>query len=127
MSESNISKYKGMCMTMLKDDEEMRKMCESIDLISPATNSNVLNNKEVTNLDKFLDENFFSDKYFMYKLESLLESDVSKSKKEKFFKDELKSYLGLKILDMQYENKIKSLDLALDCHIRNIESFNFFN
>ena len=38
----------------------------------------------------------------------MLESDISKTKKVKFFKEEIQSYLGLKRLDFQYENKLKS-------------------
>lgn len=127
MNESSITKYKSMCVSILKDDEEIRKLCESANLLSNMATSNGFVLKENYNLEKFLDENFFSDKYFIYKLESLLESDVSKLKKEKFFKEEIKSFLGLKILDLQYESKLKSLDIRLENHLKNIENFNFFN
>jgi hypothetical protein len=127
MNENSINKYKSMCLTIFKDDEEIRKLSESANLISNMSTSTGFISKETYNLENLLEENFFSDKYFMYKLECLLESDVSKSKKEKFFKEEIKSFLGLQILDLQYENKLKSLDVALDNHLKNIENFNFFN
>jgi hypothetical protein len=127
MNENSINKYKTMCMTIFKDDEEIRKLSESANLISNMATSTGFTSKENFNLEKLLEDNFFSDKYFMYKLECLLESDVSKAKKEKFFKDEIKSFLGLQILDLQYQNKLSSLDIALDNHLKNIENFNFFN
>jgi hypothetical protein len=127
MNENSINKYKSMCLTIFKEDEEIRKLSESANLISNMSTSTGFISKDTYNLEKLLEENFFSDKFFMYKLECLLESDVSKSKKEKFFKEEIKSFLGLKILDLQYENKLKSLDIALDNHLKNIENFNFFN
>ena len=127
MNEQSINKYKSMCMSILKDEEEIRKLCESAGLITTSSSSTSLTSKENLNLEKFLEENFFNDHYFIYKLESLLELDVSKAKKEKFFREEIQNFLGLKILDLQYEDKLKSLNIALDIHLKNIENFNFFN
>jgi hypothetical protein len=125
MSENNIIKYKTMCVSLLKDDEELKKMGEFCGVIPISTTGIFTNPTSV--LENFLEEFFFTDKYFLYKLESILASDVSKQKKEKFFKDEIKKYFEIKVLDIQYESKIKRLNFAIDNHIQNIENFEFFN
>lgn len=126
MSESNIQKYKASCITMLKDDEELRKMCEICNLLPSSSGSSMFNNKDSI-LESFIEENFFRDNFFLYKLETLLSFDVSKAKKEKFFKEEIKKFFEIKLLDIQYENKIKSLNFAIDSHLKNIEEFQFFS
>jgi hypothetical protein len=126
MSDSNIQKYKTMCITMLKDDEELRKMCEFCNLLPASSGSSMFSNKDSL-LDSFIEENFFRENFFLYKLETLLTSDVSKAKKEKFFKEEIKKFFEIKLLDIQYENKIKSLNFTIENHLKNIEEFQFFS
>ena len=125
MSEANIQKYKSTCVSLIKDDDELKKMCELCNLL-PSGGSNMFSSKDSI-LDNFMEENFFKDNFFLYKLETLLASDVSKAKKEKFFKEEIKKFFEIKILDVQYENKIKSLNFAIDNHLKNIHDFQFFS
>ena len=125
MSEANIQKYKSTCVSLIKDDDELKKMCELCNLL-PSGGSNMFSSKDSI-LDNFMEENFFKDNFFLYKLETLLASDVSKAKKEKFFKEEIKKFFEIKILDVQYENKIKSLNFAIDNHLKNLHDFQFFS
>lgn len=113
MSENNINKYKTMCIVMLKDDDDCKKMCEFCG-ITPNT------------YEQFIENNFFSDKIFLYKLEALLNLDSSKQKKEKFFKEEIKKFFELKALDIQYEHKMNKLHSSIEKHIMNIKNYEFF-
>jgi len=115
MSENNLIKYKTMCVSLLKDDEELKKLCEYC-----GYTPNVF--------DNLLEEFFFTDKVFLYKLEILLssESNLNKLKKEKFFKEEIKSRLEFKSMDLQYEQRIQKINFAINNHIKNIQNFEFF-
>jgi hypothetical protein len=115
MGENNIIKYKGMCIGLLKEDDELKKLCEICGFIPNM-------------FESLLEEYFFSDKVFLYKLEVLLSSDsnLNKLKKEKFFKEEIKSKLEFKSYDIQYEQKINRMNYAIDNHIKNIQNFDFF-
>jgi len=115
MSDNNIVKYKTMCIGLLKEDDELKKLSEFCGFL-PNTFENLL------------EEYFFSDKVFLYKLEVLLSSDsnLNKLKKEKFFKEEIKSKLEFKSMDLQYEQKIRKINFAIDNHIKNIQNFEFF-
>lgn len=126
MNENNIIKYKTVCLNLLQQDEELSKLFEITikNQINPSqTMQTFLNN----NYDVFLEQNFFSDNFFLYKLESILVSDNAKNRKEKFFKDELKQFFNLKYLDIQFADKMKSLNLAIDDHIQRIEDFKFLS
>lgn len=116
MNDNNINKYKNMCIGLLKDDDELKKLSE---ICGYGPNM----------FETLLEESFFSDKVFLYKLEVLLSSDsnLNKLKKEKFFKEEIKSRLELKSYEILYEKKINKLNFAIDTHIRNIQNFDFFN
>jgi hypothetical protein len=125
MSENNINKYKTTCLNLIKEDEDLSKLCEKTNIIK-IPNITQINQFTIGNqYDSFLEENFFSDKLFLYKLESLLLVDSSKQNKEKFFKDELKQFFELKSLDIQYDNKINSLNELLSAHFQRMEEFNF--
>ena len=115
MSENNLVKYKIMCITLLKDDDELKKLCE---VCSYPPNL----------FENLLEEFFFNDKIFLYKLEVLLSSDtnLNKLKKEKFFKEEIKNKLEFKSLDIQYEQKIKKMNSTIDNHINTIQNYDFF-
>lgn len=115
MSENNIIKYKTMCIGLLKDDEVLKKLSEYCGFTP-----NVF--------DNLLEEYFFSDKVFLYKLEVLLssESNLNKLKKEKFFKEEIKSRLEFKSMDLQYEQRLSKINFDIDNHIKNIQNFEFF-
>jgi len=115
MSENNIIKYKAMCISLLKEDEELKKLCEYCGFAP-----NIF--------DNFLEEYFFSDKVFLYKLEVLLSSDsnLNKLKKEKFFKEEIKNRLEFNSMDLQYEQRLYKINFAIENHIKNIQNFDFF-
>lgn len=115
MSENSLIKYKTTCIALLKDDDELKKLCEFCGFTP-----NIFEN--------LLEEFFFSDKVFLYKLEVLLSSDsnLNKLKKEKFFKEEIKSRLELKSMDLQYEQKLHKINFAIENHIKNIQNFDFF-
>jgi hypothetical protein len=117
MNENNMVKYKNMCIGIIKDNDEIKRMCD----ICNIGITNVL-------LENFLEDCCFSDKIFLYKLENLLKSDINlnKQKKEKFFREEIKKIIELKTLDIQYTNKINKLYLSIDNHIQNIQTFEFF-
>ncbi len=115
MSENNIIKYKSMCIVLLKDDEELKKLSEFCGFTP-------------NGFDNLLEEYFFSDKVFLYKLEVLLssESNLNKLKKEKFFKQEIKSRLEFKSMDLQFEQRLSKINFAFDSHVKNIQNFEFF-
>lgn len=104
-----------MCIGLLKDDEELKKLCDYCGY--------------TPNLfDNLMEEYFFTDKVFLYKLEVLLssEANLNKNKKEKFFKEEIKSRLEFKSMDLQYEQRLYKINFAIDNHIKNIQNFEFF-
>ncbi len=110
MNENNIVKYKTTCVSLIKEDEELKKLSDIINIFS---------------LDKFVEVNLFSDSVFLYKLENLLSSDPIKSKREKFFKDEIKKILESINLNIEYETKMNKLNISLENYIQNINKFNF--
>jgi hypothetical protein len=108
MSENNLIKYKSSCISLIKDDEDLKKLSEAINL---------------TNIDKFVEVSLFSDSIFMYKLENILSADPIKNKREKFFKEEIKKILETIILEMECEAKKNKLNVALEAYINNIDNF----
>ena len=116
MGENNLTKYKALCTGLLKDDDQLKKLCEICGYLP--------NFFEV-----LLDQQFFSDAVFLYKLEQLLtdESNLNKSKKEKFFKEEIKNKLEFISFDIKYQQNINKMNCAYDNHIENIQNFDFFN
>jgi hypothetical protein len=112
MNENNMIKYKAVCLGLLKEDEELKKFCEICDL-------------NINLVDNFIENTLFSDKIFLYKLETMLLTETTKIKKEKFFKDEMKKYLDLMILDIEYENKMRKLNVSIDSYISKIKQFDF--
>ncbi len=126
MNESNIIKYKTICLNLLKEDEELSKLFD-LTIKNQINPSQSRQSFLIDNCDSFLEKNFFSDSLFLNKLESVLMIDNAKNKKEKFFKDEIKQFLNLKYLDIQFESRIVNLNSAIDCHMKRIEEFQFFN
>jgi hypothetical protein len=115
MGESNINKYKIICGGLLKEDEQLKKLCEICGYMPNF-------------FDNLLDKLFFNDKVFLYKLEKLLseDSNLNKAKKEKFFKEEIKNKLEFISYDIKYQQKINELNSVYDNHIQNIQNFEFF-
>ena len=97
-------------------DDELKKLCEICSFSS-------------SSFENLLDEYFFADKIFLYKLEVLLssEANLNKLKKEKFFKEEIKNKLELKSYDIKCEQRLSKMNYAIENHIRNIQNFDFFN
>ena len=110
MNENNIIKYNSSCMGIIKDDDEIKNLCE-ICLISSSDS---------------LIENLFTDKIFLYKLESLLSSDSNKNNRERFFREEIKKILYDKKLEIDYDNKMKSMNKELDKYIKKIYNYDFY-
>ncbi len=110
MNENNIIKYKSSCLGLMKDDDEIKNLCDICFLTSSDS----------------LIENLFSDKIFLYKLENLLSSDTNKNNRERFFKDEIKKILYDKKLEIDYENKMKTMNKELDQYIKKIYNYDFY-
>lgn len=113
MSEGNLNKYRQVCISLMKSDEEIKKSCETLNIVQ-------------SSFEDFLESNLFSDKIFLYKLENFLSSDTNKQKKEKFYKDEIKKIVEGKLLDAQYESKVRSFTINIEKHISNIQNYEFF-
>ena len=116
MGDNNLTKYKTICIGLLREDEQLKKLCEFCGYIPNL-------------FERFLEEQFFSDKVFLYKLEVFLssESNLNKNRKDKFFKEEIKDRLEFISFDIKYEEKIKIMNSQFDNHILNIQNFDFFN
>ena len=126
MNDSNLIKYKTICLNLLKEDEELSKLFD-LTIKNQINPSQSRQSFLIDNCDTFLEKNFFSDSLFLNKLESVLMIDNAKNKKEKFFKDEIKQFLNLKYLDIQFESRIINLNSAIECHMKRIKEFQFFN
>jgi hypothetical protein len=108
MNENNLTKYKTVCFALLKDDEELKKFCEICEIL----------------VEEFV-EGLFGDKVFLSKLETMLLSETTKIKKEKFFKEEMKKIFDIMILDIEYEKKMKNLNFSIDSYINKIKQYEF--
>jgi hypothetical protein len=115
MGENNLNKYKSLCIGLLKEDDELKKLCEFCGFLP-------------NYYDVLLGEQFFCDKVFLYKLEILLSSDsnLNKAKKEKFFKEEIKDKLEFLSYDIKYKQNINKMNYAFDNHLIIIQNFDFF-
>jgi hypothetical protein len=115
MGESNLNKYKNICIGLLKEDDQLKKLCEFCGFLPNF-------------FECLLEEQFFSDKVFLYKLEVLLSTDtnLSKIKKEKFFREEIKDKLEFLSYDIKYKQKINKMNSMHDNHLINIQNFDFF-
>lgn len=114
MSNSNINKYKQICLNLMKADEDIKKLNEAASI----------NYQEY---ESFLEQILFSDKIFMFKLESFLsvETNNGKIKKEKFFKEEIKKLLDAKIFDKKYNDKVKCFMFNVESYINKIQNYDF--
>lgn len=105
-----IDKYKVQCLQLLKDDEEIRTLVERV---------------KVGDYGKFIDDCFFNDLCFQYKLELFLiqKNGNTKNKKHTFFRDEIKKVLEYKNLDILFEEKMGNVINSLDKQFKSIERF----
>ena len=105
-----IDKYKLQCLQILKDDDEIKNLVEVT---------------KIPDLGKFIEDYFFSDISFMFKLEIFLlhQNGNTKNKKNTFFKKELQKVLEYKKLDLLFEEKMNSVISSLDNQFKIIENF----
>ncbi len=106
-----IDKYKIQCLQLLKDDDEIRQLAERT---------------KIGDTGKFIDDYFFNDLCFQYKLELFLiqKNGNTKNKKHAFFREEIKKVLEYKILDVLFEEKMSNVISSLDKQFKSIENFN---
>lgn len=117
MSEMSIKKYKQSCIGLLKNDNEIIKLYDECGF-----------EKSNYSYEKFIEQKFFENQMFLYKLEMLLTNNdniLVKNYKEKFFKDEIIKFLKKKVNDDKYHTKIQSLEKIFDSHYDFINSFDF--
>ena len=104
-------KYKGFCITFVKDCDELKKLSDMC---------------RINNIENFLEEYLFNNSVFQYKCEQMfLTNDANKNKKEKLIKDECKKLLENIFLDLQVESQIKKLNDKIDNHYENIKNVDF--
>lgn len=118
MNDTSIKKYKSMCISILKEDPQITKLC---------IDCNMMNN--ANSLEYFINKNLFNNSLFLYKLEMLLSSDqvMNKNYKDKFFKRELIKVLNQLYLDIKYQQKMEMLEKTFEEHFQLISQFDFTN
>lgn len=118
MSDMYIKKYKQSCIALLKNDNEVIKLYDECGF-----------EKSNYSYERFIDQTFFENQMFLYKLEMLLTNNdnilVKKNYKEKFFKDEILKFLKNKVNENKYHMKIQSLEKSFESHYVFINSFDF--
>ena len=109
-NQSALEKYKLLCMHMLKEDEDIRKLLEIL---------------KITEFSKFLDNHLFSDLLFLYRLEVFLihKNGNSKNQKQQFFKEELLNILEYKQIDFAFNTKLNELNNNLDAEYKLVNEF----
>lgn len=105
MNETSMKKYKATCVAILKDDKEIKSLCE----ICGVAYTNY-------SFDSILEKNIFTSQVFLYKLEMLLASDqvLNKNYKDKFFRQEIYTNLYLRSIDIKYKAQMESLNERFD-------------
>ena len=102
MSDTNIKKYKQICIGLIKSDNELMKLYLECGY-----------EKVNYSYENFIEKNFFNDQVFLYKLEMLLINNdgnfIKKNYKEKFFKNEISNFLQNKKLEQEYQFSIKKI------------------
>lgn len=113
-NQISIDKYKVQCLQLLKEDDELKNIVEKI---------------KIPDLGKFIDDYFFNDLSFQYKLELFLiqKNGNTKNKKTGFFKDEILKVLNYRMLDYNFEEKMNSVINKLDQQFKKLEKFNIIN
>ena len=119
LSDMSLKKYKQSCIDLLKNDNTVKKLYEQAGF-------------EKTNYsyEYFIQNNFFNQPLFMYKLEMLFldESNfVKKNFKENFFKNEIVKYLNEFTSEEIYKRQMTNLkDVFKDC-FNTISNFDLFH
>ena len=119
LNDMSIKKYKNSCIDILKNDNLVKKLYEQCGF-------------EKTNYsyESFIQNNFFNNPLFMYKLEMLFldESNfVKKNFKENFFKNEIIKYLNQYNNEEIYLKQITNLKNVFKEGFENILNFDLFH
>ena len=119
MSDLNIKKYKQSCLDLIKNDNLIKKLYEKAGL-------------EKTNYsyETFLQNNFFNQALFMYKLEMLFfdENNFNKKNfKEIFFKNEIVKKLNQINDEIIYKAQMNSLKDVFKNGFNVINNFDLFH
>jgi hypothetical protein len=119
LNDMSIKKYKNSCIDILKNDNVVKKLYEQCGF-------------EKTNYsyESFIQNNFFNNPLFMYKLEMLFldESNfVKKNFKENFFKNEIIKYLNQCNNEDIYLKQIASLKNVFKEGFEDILNFDLFH
>ena len=114
MNETSIRKYKILCFNIIKENEELVKSLDVFDI-------------KHNDYEKFIEDYFFREQIFLFKLEAFIINDngVTKLKQEKFFKDEIQKVVDFKLIDYDFEKKFNSLNTNIENHIHRIQEFKF--
>ena len=113
-NQISMDKYKVQFFTIIKEDDDILKSLEILKL---------------NDISRFIENYFFGDLVFKFKLEKFLiqQNGNTKQKKEKFFREEIKKVVEIKLLDVQLDKKFKALNVSIEKHIKNINGFSFFD
>ena len=119
LSDMNIKKYKQSCIEIIKNDNTVKKLYEQAGF-------------EKTNFsyEIFIQNNFFNQPLFMYKLEMLFfdESNFNKKNfKENFFKHEMIKHLEHLNHQEIYNTQMNSLKNVFQDGFKNISNFDLFH
>ena len=119
MSDMSLKKYKQSCIDLIKNDNLIKKLYEKAGL-------------EKTNYsyEVFLQNNFFNQPLFMYKLEILFfdESNFNKKNfKENFFKNEIVKQLEHINNEIAYKTQMDSLKDVFKNGFNIINNFDLFH
>ena len=119
LSDMNIKKYKQSCIEIIKNDNTVKKLYEQAGF-------------EKTNFsyEIFIQNNFFNQPLFMYKLEMLFfdESNFNKKNfKENFFKHEMIKHLEHLNHQEIYNTQMNSLKNVFQDGFKNIANFDLFH
>ena len=119
LNDMNIKKYKNSCIDLVKNDNVVKKLYEQCGF-------------EKTNYsyEQFIQNNFFNNALFMYKLEMLFldESNfIKKNFKENFFKNEIIKYLKEYNFNNIYNKQMNDLKDVFKEGFENIINFDLFH
>ena len=97
-------------MQILKEDDEIRSGIDTL---------------RITEGPKFIEDYLFNDLFFQYKLEAFLihKNGNTKNQKEVFFKQEIKKIIDIKLLDIEFNKRMKNVSNSLDTCFKQIEGF----
>jgi hypothetical protein len=129
LSEKNIEKYKEDCLNLIKKDKELKNLFAKNGISKDEEYMGYINDK------------FFSQDYFLFELEILINETVEEANtlkvfrtnknvlplkvvKERFYKDSIKKDLERQIYQEEYEGKFTEFTKNLDDFINNLKNEN---